>query len=279
MERVRALAPDRAGRLLDLRLPRRTSRGRLPAGRGRSRRSMSAPLARRARRTPLSCVASTSLVLLAAGGALCAWPASSPAASGPCGGWWARAARRCSTASPPTRAATSTSTCASRRTRRSTAASPRTASTRSPATTAGRSRSATTRCASATCRPRPGRAGARRVVVLGDSFAEGQGVKEADTVARALERLLETRAPGTLRGAQLRPPRDGLPGALRAFEEALAYEPDLVIYTLTLNDAVQPPEFRERQQLRQRLDPRPHPARRTLPSRSRPGSGRASSTS
>ena len=38
--------------------------------------------------------------------------------------------------------------------------------------------------------------GVRRVVILGDSFAEGQGVQEADTLARVLARLLEERAPG-----------------------------------------------------------------------------------
>jgi lysophospholipase L1-like esterase len=96
--------------------------------------------------------------------------------------------------------------------------------------------------------PAPRASGARRVVILGDSFAEGQGVKEADTAARALERQLEKRAPGRYEVRNCG--RRGLdfPELFSAFEEALAYEPDLVIYTLTLNDAVQPPEFRERQE-------------------------------
>lgn len=95
--------------------------------------------------------------------------------------------------------------------------------------------------------PAPRAPGASRVVIVGDSFAEGQGVKEADTVARALERLLEKRAPGRYEVRNCG--RRGLdfPELFSAFEEALAYEPDLVVYTLTLNDAVQPPEFRERQ--------------------------------
>jgi lysophospholipase L1-like esterase len=84
-------------------------------------------------------------------------------------------------------------------------------------------------------------------VVLGDSFAEGQGVKEADTLARVLERLLERRAPGRYEVRNCGRRGIDFPELYEAFEDALAYEPDLVIYTLTLNDAVQPLEFRERQ--------------------------------
>jgi lysophospholipase L1-like esterase len=89
--------------------------------------------------------------------------------------------------------------------------------------------------------------GVRRVLVFGDSFAEGQGVKEEETVARVLGRLLEEEAPGRfeVRNAG----RRGLdfPELFEAFEAALAYEPDVVVYALVLNDAVQPPEFRARQ--------------------------------
>jgi lysophospholipase L1-like esterase len=89
--------------------------------------------------------------------------------------------------------------------------------------------------------------GVRRVLVFGDSFAEGQGVKEGDTVARVLGRRLEEKSPGRfeVRNAG----RRGLdfPELFEAFESALAYDPDLVVYTLVLNDAVQPPEFRARQ--------------------------------
>jgi len=91
---------------------------------------------------------------------------------------------------------------------------------------------------------RPGRA---RVLIFGDSFAEGQGVKEHDTLAAELGRLLDARAPGRyeVRNAG----RRGLdfPELSQAFEAALVYQPDLLVYTLTLNDAVQPPEFRARQ--------------------------------
>jgi len=95
--------------------------------------------------------------------------------------------------------------------------------------------------------PAPRLRGVRRVVVLGDSFAEGQGVKQADTVARVLERLLARRAPGRYEVRNCGRRGMDFPELFGSFEDALAYEPDLVIYTLTLNDAVQPLEFRERQ--------------------------------
>ena len=92
--------------------------------------------------------------------------------------------------------------------------------------------------------PEPKPPGVKRIVVFGDSFAEGQGVKQADTLARALERALEARAPGRYQVRNCG--RRGLdfPELYEAFLDSLFYEPDLVIYTLTLNDAVQPGEFR-----------------------------------
>ena len=95
--------------------------------------------------------------------------------------------------------------------------------------------------------PSPRPRGLRRIVVLGDSFAEGQGVKEGDTLARVLERLLEKRAPGRYEVRNCGRRGMDFPELFGSFEDALAYEPDLVIYTLTLNDAVQPREFRDRQ--------------------------------
>lgn len=89
--------------------------------------------------------------------------------------------------------------------------------------------------------------GVRRVVILGDSFAEGEGVKESDTVARVLARLLEDRAPGRYEVRNCGRRGTDFPEIYGAFEDVLPYDPDLVVYTLTLNDAVQPPEFRERQ--------------------------------
>jgi lysophospholipase L1-like esterase len=89
--------------------------------------------------------------------------------------------------------------------------------------------------------------GVRRVVILGDSFAEGQGVQEEDTLARVLARLLAQRAPGRYEVRNCGRRGAGFPQIYEAFEDVLPYEPDLVVYTLTLNDAVQPPGFRARQ--------------------------------
>lgn len=86
-----------------------------------------------------------------------------------------------------------------------------------------------------------------RIVVLGDSFAEGQGVKDGDTLARVLGRALEARAPGRYEVRNCGRRGTDFPEIFEAFEDVLPYEPDLVVYTLTLNDAVQPPEFRARQ--------------------------------
>ena len=89
--------------------------------------------------------------------------------------------------------------------------------------------------------------GVRRIVILGDSFAEGQGVKEGDTLARVLARLLEERAPGRYEVRNCGRRGTDFPEIYEAFEDVLPYAPDVVVYTLTLNDAVQPPEFRSRQ--------------------------------
>jgi lysophospholipase L1-like esterase len=87
----------------------------------------------------------------------------------------------------------------------------------------------------------------RRVVILGDSFAEGQAVQEAETLARVLARLLEERAPGRYEVRNCGRRGTDFPEIYEAFEDVLPYEPDIVVYTLTLNDAVQPPGFRARQ--------------------------------
>jgi lysophospholipase L1-like esterase len=95
--------------------------------------------------------------------------------------------------------------------------------------------------------PGPRAAGARRVVVFGDSFSEGQGVKEKDTLARVLETRLN--AAGAGRWELRNCGRRGLdfPQLLEGFEASLQYEPDLLVYALVLNDAERPPEFQARQ--------------------------------
>jgi len=95
--------------------------------------------------------------------------------------------------------------------------------------------------------PAPRPAGVKRVVVFGDSFTEGQGVKEADTLARVLERRLNEAAPGRYEVRNCG--RRGLdfPELFDAFETSLEYEPDLLVYALVLNDAFRPPAFQARQ--------------------------------
>lgn len=94
--------------------------------------------------------------------------------------------------------------------------------------------------------PSPRPPGVTRVVVLGDSFTEGQGVKEPDTYPRVLEGLLragggqwEVRNCGR-RGADF-------PALNDAFEDALRYEPDVVVLGMVLNDGERSPEFHARQ--------------------------------
>jgi len=86
-----------------------------------------------------------------------------------------------------------------------------------------------------------------RVMILGDSFTEGQGVKEGDTCSRVLGRLLDAREPGRWEVRNCGRRGTDFPELYEAFEAVLPYEPDLVVYALVLNDAVQPPEFRARQ--------------------------------
>jgi hypothetical protein len=95
--------------------------------------------------------------------------------------------------------------------------------------------------------PEPKGSGVYRVVVFGDSFTEGQGVKEEHTLARVLGDLLDRARPGRFQVRNCG--RRGLdfPKLLEGFEDSLLYEPDLLVYALVLNDAVRPPEFQARQ--------------------------------
>lgn len=89
--------------------------------------------------------------------------------------------------------------------------------------------------------------GVKRVMVLGDSFTEGQGVKEPDTCSRVLERLLNEAEPGKWEVRNCARRGTDFPALYEAFERILPYEPDLVIYALVLNDADQSEAFHARQ--------------------------------
>ena len=92
----------------------------------------------------------------------------------------------------------------------------------------------------------PRRRGVRRIAVLGDSFTEGQGVKERDTYPRRLEALLNATEPG--RWEVLNWGRRGadFPQLYETFEQLLQYDPDVVVYGMFLNDAEQSEAFRAR---------------------------------
>ena len=91
-------------------------------------------------------------------------------------------------------------------------------------------------------------AGARRVVVLGDSFTEGQGVREADTFPRRLESLLNDGLPAgrwEVRNCARR--ATDFPELYANFEQLLRFDPDVVVHAMVLNDAERAPEFEARQ--------------------------------
>jgi lysophospholipase L1-like esterase len=89
--------------------------------------------------------------------------------------------------------------------------------------------------------------GKTRVALLGDSFTEGQGVKEAETATRVLGRLLEAREPGKFDVVSCGRRGDDFPKLLETLDDCLLAEPDVVVYLMVLNDAEQSPEFRKRQ--------------------------------
>jgi len=87
-----------------------------------------------------------------------------------------------------------------------------------------------------------------RVAVIGDSFTEGMGVKEEDTYARVLHRLLNTGAEAG-HWEVFNCGRRGydFPAIHDLFETVLALEPDVVVYGMVLNDAVRSEQFQARQ--------------------------------
>jgi hypothetical protein len=93
----------------------------------------------------------------------------------------------------------------------------------------------------------PKRPGVLRVMVLGDSFTEGQGVKEPDTYVRVLERLLNGAGPPRFEVLNCGRRGADFPLLFETFEQIARFEPDIVVYGMVLNDADQSTEFHERQ--------------------------------
>jgi hypothetical protein len=86
----------------------------------------------------------------------------------------------------------------------------------------------------------PRTAGRARVVVIGDSFTEGQGVREEDTFVSVLGRSL---VPAELLDCGRR--GYDFPELRQLFDRNLVLEPDVVVYAMILNDPQQSPAFHE----------------------------------
>ena len=93
----------------------------------------------------------------------------------------------------------------------------------------------------------PRQPGVRRVAVLGDSFTEGQGVKEQDTYPRLLEKLLEAGPGGRWEVLNCGRRATDFPALRQVFDEVLAFDPDVLVYAMVLNDPEQAASFRGRQ--------------------------------
>ena len=89
----------------------------------------------------------------------------------------------------------------------------------------------------------PRQPGRRRVVVLGDSFTEGQGVRAGDVYSSVLQARLEALAPGRYEVLNYGRRGHDFPELYELFESAQPLQPDLVVYGFVLNDADRSPEF------------------------------------
>ncbi len=86
------------------------------------------------------------------------------------------------------------------------------------------------------------REGTPRVVVIGDSFTEGQGVREEDTFAARLDASL-----GDVEVINCGRRGYDFPELHELFTRHLALEPDVVVYAMVLNDPQQSEAFHARQ--------------------------------
>jgi lysophospholipase L1-like esterase len=82
--------------------------------------------------------------------------------------------------------------------------------------------------------PRPG---VVRVFALGDSFTEGQGVKERETWPRVLGARLQEAEPGRWEVVNAGRRASDFPDLRAAFDELAEHRPDVVVYAMVPNDA------------------------------------------
>lgn len=94
--------------------------------------------------------------------------------------------------------------------------------------------------------PSPPPAGVKRVVVFGDSFTEGQGVRADDVMARLLQRSLDARAPRSFEVRNGGRRAHDFPELRDVWRTALRYEPNVLVYAMVLNDVERSPEFAAR---------------------------------
>ena len=92
--------------------------------------------------------------------------------------------------------------------------------------------------------PAPRRTNVRRVIVVGDSFTEGQGVRESDVYSRLLEAQLNGGGKDSWEVLNFGRRGADIPGLAGIFEQALGLDPDVVVYGMVLNDCEQSPNFR-----------------------------------
>ncbi len=94
--------------------------------------------------------------------------------------------------------------------------------------------------------PGPRQPGVRRLAVMGDSFSEGQGVREPDTYPRVLQRLLDRPRHARVEVLNCARRASDFPELRSELPEVLALEPDLVLYAMVPNDAERSPELSAR---------------------------------
>jgi lysophospholipase L1-like esterase len=91
------------------------------------------------------------------------------------------------------------------------------------------------------------REGVRRVVVIGDSFTEGWGVRQQDAYPEILARMLEALEPGRWEVLNCGRSNSDFPAIYTdLFAKAIALQPDVLVYGMVLNDAVQIPSVAAR---------------------------------